>query len=112
MLPLINVAVLLLVLLAVGARLDPPDPLDVALPQAEGQAQDSGTRLFLAADGTLALGNLRGEAVFAALVPGFASGLASGLALDLHADRAVPLETLLGVLDRLGSAQTRLVVLP
>ncbi|WP_127109969.1 biopolymer transporter ExbD [Pararhodobacter zhoushanensis] len=107
LLPMINVAVLLLILLAVSARLEPADPLPVSLPSAEGERPPDGLRLFVAADGTLALGEARGEDVFSALEP-------DGNALRLHVDSALPGSSLVALLNRLNAAgfeQTQLVVL-
>ena len=106
LLPMINVAILLLVLLALGSRLDPADPLPVTLPEAAGQLPEPGAALFLAADGTLALGDLRGAAALAAPGPGV---------VVLNADRAVPGAMLVEVLRQLaanGHQRVHLLVLP
>lgn len=69
--PMINVAFLLLVFFLMTAVLAPPDPLEVSPPEAKIVAAEPkpGT-LVISADGELAMGELRGDAVFAALPDG------------------------------------------
>ncbi|WP_417588656.1 biopolymer transporter ExbD [Pararhodobacter oceanensis] len=100
MLPMINVAVLLLVLLAAGARLEPPDPLPVSLPDAPGEASEGGAaRLFLGVDGALAYGDLRGSEALGAAAEAAGLGV-----LRLHADQDVTGETLVTTLQNLGAS--------
>jgi biopolymer transport protein ExbD len=100
MLPMINVAVLLLVLLAVGARLEPADSLPVTLPQAEGAPLPEGAaRLFVSADGDVAFNALRGDAAIAAA--------AEAGTVRLHADATLSGRELVGVLQALGQAGLR-----
>lgn len=69
--PMINVAFLLLIFFLMTAVLAPPDALTVALPEAETPvAEASPDVLVILADGNLALGNIRGDAVFEALPDG------------------------------------------
>lgn len=97
MMPMINVAVLLLVLLAVGARLEPADPLSVDLPQAEGAPlPETAARLFLGADGAVAFNDLRGDAAIAAA--------AEAGTVRVHADAALLASDLVTVLRALGQA--------
>lgn len=69
--PMINVAFLLLVFFLMTAVLAPRDPFDITPPTASaGEAEANGDVLAISADGDLAFGALRGEAVFAALPKG------------------------------------------
>ncbi len=111
MLPMINVAVLLLVLLAAGARMEAPDPLPITLPQATGSATEGAeVRVFLGARGTVAYGDLRGpQALAAATVAAASSG-----ALHLHADAEVSGADLVEILHTFaaaGVASTDLIVI-
>lgn len=69
--PMINVAFLLLIFFLMTAVLAPPDPLDVTPPVAgaEDAGPETGT-LIIDAEGNMALGDLRGDAVLAALPDG------------------------------------------
>jgi biopolymer transport protein ExbD len=96
--PMINVVFLLLVFLLLAAELEPPPPLDVSLPEAAapGAAREGRAVLHIAADGTLALGALRGEAALAALTP--------GAPVEIRADAALPAARLAELLPRLSGA--------
>lgn len=94
--PLINVVFLLLIFFLMAATLAPPEPLEVTPPRSVSEAEQAGgMALVIAADGTLAYGDLRGEAVFGALGAG---------PLTVRADAALPAARLVGVLGRLRAA--------
>ena len=107
--PTINLVFLLLVFFLLTATLAPPDPLGVEPPEGEGDGLARGTELVVAADGTPALGELRGEPAWAALAmrePG---------PLVLRADASLPGETLGALLPRLrdaGATRIDLVLAP
>jgi biopolymer transport protein ExbD len=100
---MINVVFLLLVFLLITAEMAPPLPLQVTPPKADAEAMAPGDAvLHLAADGTLAMGGLRGEAALAALPPGGA--------LTLRADAGLPAATLAALMPRLAiGREVRLV---
>lgn len=97
LLPFINVAVLLLVFLAVFARIEAADPLAVALPAASGTAIADGARLFVGAEGHLASDEAQGEAALAGLA-------ARGGPVQVFADAALPAPRLVELLNRLAGA--------
>ena len=99
--PMINVVFLLLIFFLMTATLAPPDPFDVAPPELEGAPGEarSGT-LYLAADGRLAYGPVRGEAVFAAI----AAVTPRPERFTLRADGAAPGGEVARVLERLAAA--------
>jgi len=99
--PMINVVFLLLIFFLMSATLAPPDPFDVAPPEAEGvQAGAPTGTLYLAADGRLAYGPVRGDAVFAPI----AAATPRPESLTLRADGAVPGAEVARVLERLAIA--------
>ena len=107
--PTINLVFLLLVFFLMTATLAPPDPLGVAPPSGEGEGAAQGQALSVAADGTLGLGEARGDAALAALAergPG---------PLTLRADAGLPGEALAALLPRLraaGATRIDLVLAP
>lgn len=107
--PMINVVFLLLVFLLMTARLAPPEPFAVDLPEAAGAAGAPGPEaLLVAADGRLAFGVLEGAAAIAAAVGADAP-------LILRADRGLPaaeLARLLARLAALGQGEVRLLTRP
>ena len=103
--PMINVVFLLLVFFLMTAELRPAPPVEVALPEAAGAPADAAAGLIAAADGTLAFGDLRGEAALAAAA-------ASPAPLTLRADRDLPgadLARLRAALAALGQGRVLLV---
>ncbi|WP_116599716.1 ExbD/TolR family protein [Primorskyibacter marinus] len=103
--PMINVVFLLLIFFLMTASLTPPDPLPLTLPQSASEAAaDQANTLYLASDGRIAFGTLRGaEAETAA---------ATGASVLLKADRDAPaqaLAALLTRLTRLGAQQVSVV---
>jgi biopolymer transport protein ExbD len=121
LLPLINVVFLLLIFFLISARLAPPDPVAVVPPLSDA-AQPGGAEgplvLYLAADGTAALGAARGPAALAALAAARAvhcaraDCAAAPPALVLRADAGLPAAALAPVLRdlaALGFAGVRLV---
>jgi len=99
--PMINVVFLLLIFFLMTASITPPAPFAVRPPEAQatvslGQADT----LYLGADGSLAFGEARDEAVFGAL--GRRDMAAPRLVL--RADRAVPAAEAAALLVRLGRA--------
>ena len=107
--PTINLVFLLLVFFLMTATLAPSDPLMVEPPEGEGARAAPGPVLAVGADGTMALGEARGEAALAALnarEPG---------PLMLRADAALPGEALAALLPRLraaGATRIDLVLAP
>ncbi len=98
--PMINVVFLLLVFFLMTATLAPPAPFRLALPSAEApQGSDGAETLHMAADGRLAYGAARDEAVFAAL----AERRAEAGPLRLRADGAVPAGEVAALLERLAA---------
>lgn len=105
--PMINVAFLLLVFFLMTAVLAPPEPLEVLLPEAEGETEDfSDGVLVVDADGGMALGPYRGEAVFASLPEGLIA-IRADAGLD-----AAELARLVGRLAEHGVSDIRLVTVP
>lgn len=99
--PMINVVFLLLVFFLMTATIAPPDPFDIAPPEvAAGAPAEAAATLYLAADGRLAFGTARGEAVFAAIAA--APDVASG-GLTLRADGSVPGAAVARLLERLAA---------
>lgn len=105
--PMINVAFLLLVFFLMTAVIAPPDPVEVTPPLAGAEAADPvSATLVVTADGTLALGELRGEAVFLAVPAG---------RLRIRADAGLDGAELARLIARLaaaGATQVDLVTLP
>lgn len=103
--PMINVVFLLLVFFLMTAELRPAPPLEVRLPEAAGAPLEAAAPLIAAADGTLAFGELRGEAALAAAA-------AAPAPLALRADRDLPgtdLARLLSALAARGQGAVALV---
>ena len=66
--PMINVVFLLLVFFLITATIAPPDPFATEPPRSEGGVgAQLDEVLYIGADGGLAFGDTRGEAVFAAV---------------------------------------------
>ena len=105
--PMINVAFLLLVFFLMTAVIVPPEPLEVSPPEASTEADDvTQNVLVITAEGELALGQLRGEAVFDALGDG---------ALHVRADAGLEGTDLARILARLsekGVTEVELVTVP
>ncbi|SPF78368.1 ExbD/TolR family protein [Pseudoprimorskyibacter insulae] len=102
--PMINVVFLLLIFFLLSAEIAPPDPVEVILPDAEAMDEARGNALYLAADGTLAFQDLRGEAAMTAAL--------QGGVVELRADRnaeARALAQTLAKLTALGATDIRLV---
>lgn len=93
--PMINVAFLLLVFFLMTAVLTPDGPLDITVPTAESEAEGEGVLVSVDAAGALARGTLRGDAVF--------DGLA-GQSVQVRVDASVPGAELARLLGRLASA--------
>ncbi len=95
--PMINVVFLLLVFFLMTATIAPPDPFSTE-PPVTGSAEtaDAGDVLFVGPGGEIAFGEVRGEAVFDAVVP--------GEPLLVKADARLPATALASVLARLSEA--------
>ena len=105
--PMINVVFLLLIFFLMTAQIAPPEPFEVNPPESSAGAPADGQRiLYVSADGTLALGELRGDAVFPAL-----AGLGENEALMLRADKAVEASQIAALLPRLAAQGIRRVKL-
>ena len=98
-LPMINVAFLLLIFFLLMARLAPPDPLDVAPPLAAGEAGERYAVLFVDAEGRLAFEASRGDAALAA-----AAAATDGAPLVIRADAALDAAEFAHLLARLSKA--------
>ena len=94
--PMINVAFLLLIFFLMVAVIVPPDPIRVSLPEAETQSKsvaDEAVVLFVSSDGRLTL-NDSSEPVLADL---------SGQSVTLRADAQMSAATLAAVLSDLSA---------
>ncbi|TDX25369.1 ExbD/TolR family protein [Rhodovulum visakhapatnamense] len=97
--PMINVVFLLLIFFLIGARLAPPDPIEVHPPEAASDRPPGGIEaLLIAADGTLAYRDARDEDVYPALADAPREG-----PLTVRADRAVDGVAVARVLARLAA---------
>lgn len=97
---MINVVFLLLIFFLMTARIAPPEPFDVTPPESTAEDPAEGqTILYVDAEGQLALGEARGEAVYAAL-----DGVDAAEVLLIRADKAVAAEKIAELLARLASA--------
>ena len=96
--PMINVVFLLLIFFLMTAQIAPPDPVEVTPPvAAPGGVNDATLTLFVAADGTLAHDDARGEAALTALLA------APTAPLTIKADAGVPATTVAALLPRLAA---------
>ena len=107
--PMINIVFLLLVFFLLSATIVPPEPLEISPPAGEGSAEeDAGEAvLHLGRDGSLAFGDLRGEAALAAAT--------DAAQLVLRADAEVEGAAFAALLARLAAAGVEtaaLVVVP
>ena len=109
--PMINIVFLLLVFFLLTVTVRPPSPFAVAPPESAARAVAEADRtLYIAADGRLAWGDARGEAVFDAIARSAPVG-----PLPVRADRDLPGPVLGRALTRLGAAgvaEVKLVVGP
>lgn len=108
--PMINVVFLLLVFFLLAARIAPPDPADVAPPEAQAAAGAIGPDiLYVARDGTPWWQGRSGEAALAAL-----AGRNPEQPLTVRADRGADGAAVAALLARVGAgpggAPLRLVV--
>ena len=111
LLPMINVVFLLLIFFLIAAKLAPPEPFAVALPDAAADAAgNSAFTLHLGADGGLGYAEAVGDAALAALVAARAAHCAANdcaalpPSLALRADAAAPADRLAQLLASLGAA--------
>lgn len=94
--PMINVAFLLLIFFLMVAVIVPPQPFAVTPPEASGQSEAPAPEtLFVNEDGDLAFGAHRGDAVFAAL---------SETRIRVRADAKLDASELARILTRLREA--------
>lgn len=94
--PMINVAFLLLVFFLMTAVIAPPDPFEISPPRANSDDAEKMTdTLHISAGGELAMGQVRGESVFSALPQG---------PLRIHADARLDGALLAQVIDRMANA--------
>ena len=109
--PMINVAFLLLIFFLLAARIAPPDPLAVTLPEADAATESTpGDALYVAADGALAFRGATGEAVYAAL-----ASAAGDAPLAMRVDRNLDGADLADILARVaeaGVSEVTLIVSP
>ncbi|WP_372612816.1 ExbD/TolR family protein [Aquicoccus sp.] len=105
--PMINVVFLLLIFFLMTAQIAPPDPFDLTLPESDAEAAVEGRHvLYVSADGEMAMGDSRGEAVFDAM-----PDLPEGEALMIRADRGVEASQIAALLPRLAAQGVRRVKL-
>lgn len=106
--PMINVVFLLLIFFLMTAEIAPPDPFEIDPPTAEAEIAERGDEtLYIDAEGRLAFGEFRDEAVFEAL-----STRDGGTPLRIRADAALPATALAAILPRLaeaGQSEVRLI---
>jgi biopolymer transport protein ExbD len=110
LLPMINVVFLLLIFFLIVARMTPPPPVPVQVPKAAGQAVAGEVALYLAAEGTVAFGDMRGDGALAAL-RAMCAGPCKGplmLHVDARADAAA-LAALLRQVSGMGWHDVQLV---
>lgn len=108
--PMINVVFLLLIFFLMSARIAPPDPFETAPPAARGGVPVEGDTLHVSAEGALAYGAARGDAVFQALAE---RGRETPLAIRADAGlEAATLARLAGRLAAAGQDRLRLVTVP
>ncbi|MDP2062520.1 MAG: biopolymer transporter ExbD [Phaeovulum sp.] len=111
LLPMINVVFLLLIFFLIAAKLAPPEPFAVALPEAlaEGTAEADFT-LHLATDGRLGFAGAEGAAALQALAAARAAYCAGADCTDapprlaLRADAGAPAAALAALLPALAGA--------
>lgn len=105
--PMINVAFLLLIFFLMTAVLEAPDPFDTSPPEAGSDMSETFPDVLVVnRDGEMAFGPHRGDAVFDAMSPG---------PLRLRADsglEAAQLAKLVGRLAEAGMAPIELVTVP
>ena len=95
--PMINVVFLLLIFFLMTATIVPPRPLEATPPEAAtAETAGRGETLHVGADGTLAYGDVRGEAALGAVPP--------GTGLLVRADAGLPAADLARILARLAEA--------
>ena len=106
--PMINVVFLLLIFFLMTARIGPSDPIEVDPPtaRAEDAVRDGDLVLHVSASGELALGEVRGGDVWAALDGAGALTLRADAVLD-----AVRLAQILSRLAEIGITDVFLAVL-
>ena len=98
--PMINVVFLLLIFFLMTAQIAPPDPFEIIPPASQSEdAAGAEAILHVAADGALAFGAVRGEAVFAAL-----ARLDRGTKLTIRADARLPARDLARLVAKLAAA--------
>jgi len=100
--PMINVAFLLLIFFLMAAVIAPPGPVEVSPPVAAGGEPGAGAVLVVTAAGAVSRGGLSGDAAFAGL---------AGRDVRVRADAALPGTELAKVLARLGAAGVAKVAL-
>lgn len=93
--PMINVAFLLLVFFLMTAVLTPVDPKDIAIPTARNGSDAMGVVVTLSANGSVARGELLGDGVFAGL---------TGQSIQIRADAKASGADLARLLSRLAAS--------
>ena len=102
--PMINVVFLLLIFFLMTATIAPPEPFEIAPPQAQAEPASTETpdTLHLAADGRMAFGEARGDAALEAVSGAGSAAAGQGAPLALRADAGLEAAALARVLARLG----------
>ncbi|MBU2982638.1 biopolymer transporter ExbD [Lentibacter algarum] len=105
--PMINVVFLLLIFFLMTAQIAPPEPFEVTPPQSSAEAPAEGKHiLYMSASGELAMGDLRGDAVFEGL-----RNLGENEPLMIRADQALKANEIAKLLPKLASHGVRHVKL-
>lgn len=101
--PMINVVFLLLIFFLMTATVAPPEPFEVVPPESEAEIEPGPEQpLFVAADGRLAWGELRGPRVISAIAAARAQR-ADPPPLSIRAHRRVEAARIAGLLAELGA---------
>jgi len=104
---MINVVFLLLIFFLMTAQIAPPEPFEVTPPESSAEAPAEGRQiLYVSAGGEMALGDLRGEAVFGGL-----GDLGENEPLMIRADKALEAREIAALLPRLAAQGVRRVKL-
>ena len=98
--PMINVVFLLLIFFLMTARLAPPDPVEVTLPEAAGMpAETRGESLYVDAEGVVYFAGAEGEGALAVLAAREDAG-----PLTLRVDAGLAAERLAALMPQLAGA--------
>jgi len=98
--PMINIVFLLLIFFMMTARIAPPPPFDLTLPDTDRETDlEETATLYVSAEGLAGFGGVTGDAAWARLAAAPVSG-----SLTVRADAALPAKELASILTRLAQA--------